>query len=77
MHWADVFKKFKNNDDGTFGLNLNQDVNGLIGLYEASQLGVEGEYILDEIAKFSGDHLNACLDHSDEARIIKETLNIP
>lgn len=74
MHWADVFKKFKNNDDGTFGLNLNQDVNGLIGLYEASQLG---EYILDEIAKFSGDHLNACLDHSDEARIIKETLNIP
>ncbi|XP_069145760.1 (3S,6E)-nerolidol synthase 1-like isoform X1 [Solanum lycopersicum] len=74
---ADVFKKFKNNDDGTFGLNLNQDVNGLIGLYEASKLGVEGEYILDEIAKFSGDHLNACLANSDEARIIKETLKYP
>ncbi|NP_001306121.1 linalool/nerolidol synthase [Solanum lycopersicum] len=74
---ADVFKKLKNNDDGTFGLNLNQDVNGLIGLYEASQLGVEGEYILDEIAKFSGDHLNACLVNSDEARIIKETLKYP
>ncbi|NP_001307264.1 (3S,6E)-nerolidol synthase 1-like [Solanum lycopersicum] len=74
---ADVFKKLKNNDDGTFGLNLNQDVNGLIGLYEASQLGVEGEYILDEIAKFSGDHLNACLANSDEARIIKETLKYP
>ncbi|WMV48660.1 hypothetical protein MTR67_042045 [Solanum verrucosum] len=77
---ADVFKKFKNNDDGTFGLNLSQDVNGLIGLYEASQLGVEGEYILDEIANFSVGHLNACLannDSCDEARIIKETLKYP
>ncbi|KAG5578766.1 hypothetical protein H5410_049393 [Solanum commersonii] len=77
---ADVFKRFKNNDDGTFGLNLSQDVNGLIGLYEASQLGVEGEHILDEVANFSGDHLNACLansDSCDEARIIKETLKYP
>ncbi|XP_049402128.1 (3S,6E)-nerolidol synthase 1-like [Solanum stenotomum] len=77
---ADVFKKFKNNDDGTFGLNLSQDVNGLIGLYEASQLGVEGEYILDEIANFSVGHLNACLannDSCDEDRIIKETLKYP
>ncbi|KAH0721426.1 hypothetical protein KY284_006456, partial [Solanum tuberosum] len=77
---ADVFKKFKNNDDGTFGLKLSQDVNGLIGLYEASQLGVEGEYILEEIANFSVNHLNACLannDSCDEARIIKETLKYP
>ncbi|KAK4723291.1 hypothetical protein R3W88_026070 [Solanum pinnatisectum] len=78
---ADVFKRFKNNDDGTFGLNLSQDVNGLIGLYEASQLGVEGELILDEVANFSGEHLNACLANNDsscdEARIIKETLKYP
>ncbi|KAH0753100.1 hypothetical protein KY285_006248 [Solanum tuberosum] len=77
---ADVFKNFKNNDDGTFGLKLSQDVNGLIGLYEASQLCVEGEYILEEIANFSVDHLNACLannDSCDEARIIKETLKYP
>lgn len=77
---SDVFKKFKNNDDGTFGLNLSQDVNGLIGLYEASQLGVEGEHILDEVANFSSEHLNAYLAHNDscdQARIIKETLKYP
>ncbi|XP_055807876.1 (3S,6E)-nerolidol synthase 1-like [Solanum dulcamara] len=77
---SDVFKKFKNNDDGTFGLNLSQDVNGLIGLYEASQLGVEGEHILDEVANFSSEHLNTCLAHNDsyvQAKIIKETLKYP
>ncbi|KAM3204427.1 hypothetical protein P3L10_027836 [Capsicum annuum] len=77
---ADVFKKFKNNDDGTFGLNLSQDVSGLTGLYEAAQLGVEGEHILDEVANFSGHHLNACLANNDsyvQARLIKETLKYP
>ncbi|CAN4117427.1 unnamed protein product [Withania somnifera] len=79
---ADVFKKFKNNDDGTFVLNLSIDVNGLIGLYEAAQLGVEGEHLLDEVANYSGDHLNACLANNDlcvqvQARIIIETLKYP
>ncbi|TMW87282.1 hypothetical protein EJD97_020151 [Solanum chilense] len=72
---ADVFKKFKNSDD-----SLREDISGLIGLYEAAQLGVEGEHILDEIAKFSSDHLNACLAHNDscdQATIIKETLKYP
>uniref|UniRef100_A0A3Q7GIS4 Uncharacterized protein n=1 Tax=Solanum lycopersicum TaxID=4081 RepID=A0A3Q7GIS4_SOLLC len=72
---ADVFKKFKNSDD-----SLRQDISGLIGLYEAAQLGVEGKHILDEVAKFSSDHLNACLAHNDscdQATIIKETLKYP
>ncbi|MCD9645054.1 hypothetical protein HAX54_033707, partial [Datura stramonium] len=78
---ADVFKKFKNNDDGAFGLNLSQDVSGLIGMYEAAQLSMEGEHILDEVANFSSEHLNACLAHNNDsfvqARIIKETLKYP
>ncbi|KAM3343691.1 (3S,6E)-nerolidol synthase 1-like [Capsicum galapagoense] len=77
---ADVFTKFKNNDDGTFGVNLSQDVRGLIGLYEAAQLGVEGEHILDELANFGGEHLNARLTNNDscgQARLIKETLKYP
>ncbi|XP_060199560.1 (3S,6E)-nerolidol synthase 1-like [Lycium barbarum] len=77
---ADVFEKFKNNDGGKFGLNLSQDISGLIGLYEAAQVGVEGEYILDEVANFSGSHLNACLANNGscvQARIIKETLKYP
>ncbi|XP_009626821.1 (3S,6E)-nerolidol synthase 1 [Nicotiana tabacum] len=76
---ADVFKKFKNKYDGTFGLNLSQDISGLIGLYEAAQLGVEGEHILDEVANFSGQKLNAYLEHNDcvQARIINDTLKYP
>ncbi|XP_060177748.1 tricyclene synthase Oc15, chloroplastic-like [Lycium barbarum] len=76
LRQEDLFKKFKNNDDGAFGFNLNQDVSGLIGLYEAAQLGIEGEHILDELANF----LQACLAHNDsggQARIIKETLEYP
>ncbi|OIS99336.1 (3s,6e)-nerolidol synthase 1, chloroplastic [Nicotiana attenuata] len=78
---ADVFKKFKNKYNGTFGLNLSQDISGLIGLYEAAQLGVEGEHILDEVANFSGEHLNAYLAHNNDscvqARIINDTLKYP
>ncbi|MCD9641438.1 hypothetical protein HAX54_027621 [Datura stramonium] len=77
---ADVYKKFKNHDDGTFGLNLSQDVSGLIGMYEAAQLSMEGEHILDEVANFSSVHLNACLAHNNscvQSRIVKETLKYP
>lgn len=60
-------------------MNLSQDISGLIGLYEAAQLGVEGEHILDEVANFSGQKLNAYLEHNDcvQARIINDTLKYP
>lgn len=77
---ADVFRKFKNYDDEPFRSSLSQDINGLISLYEASQLGVEGEHILDEVANFSSEHLNAYLAHNNscvQATIIKETLKYP
>ncbi|KAI3456382.1 hypothetical protein Pfo_013045 [Paulownia fortunei] len=53
---ADVFNIFKGKD-GRFQSKLSQDIRGLMELYEAAQLSFEGEYILDEAAKFSSQLL--------------------
>jgi len=42
---------------GTFNESLNEDVKGLLGLYEASFHGLEGETILDEAWTFASKHL--------------------
>ncbi|KAF7849930.1 hypothetical protein BT93_L0113 [Corymbia citriodora subsp. variegata] len=52
----DLFQKFMNKT-GTFNESLNKDVRGLLGLYEASFLGLEGETILDEAGNFASKHL--------------------
>ncbi|XP_048127387.1 beta-bisabolene synthase-like [Rhodamnia argentea] len=52
----DVFRKFMNKTD-TFDESLNMDVKGLLGLYEASFHGLEGETILDEARNFASKHL--------------------
>ncbi|KDP35342.1 hypothetical protein JCGZ_10983 [Jatropha curcas] len=48
----DVFKKFKDNN-GEFKKSINDDVKGLLGLYEATFLSVHGEDILDEALVFT------------------------
>ncbi|KAF5955990.1 hypothetical protein HYC85_008846 [Camellia sinensis] len=53
----DVFHKFKDKD-GRFKTELSEDIRGLMGLYEASQLSIEGEDILDQAADFSAQQLN-------------------
>ncbi|KAG8385680.1 hypothetical protein BUALT_Bualt03G0070300 [Buddleja alternifolia] len=49
---ADVFNNFKDKD-GSFRRELRQDMRGLMELYEAAQLSLPGEDILDEAAAFS------------------------
>ncbi|KAL0442874.1 UNVERIFIED_CONTAM: Tricyclene synthase 0e23, chloroplastic [Sesamum latifolium] len=61
---ADVFNNFKGKD-GRFRRNLRQDIRGLVELYEAGQLSVEGEHILDEAASFSSHLLRECLPEMD------------
>ncbi|THG09079.1 hypothetical protein TEA_016783 [Camellia sinensis var. sinensis] len=56
---TDVFHKFKDKD-GRFKTELSEDIRGLMGLYEASQLSIEGEDILDQAADFSAQQLNGC-----------------
>ncbi|XP_039173290.1 monoterpene synthase-like [Eucalyptus grandis] len=52
----DVFQRFMSKT-GTFNESLNEDVMGLLGLYEASFHGLEGETIIDEAWTFASKHL--------------------
>ncbi|XP_062028591.1 tricyclene synthase EBOS, chloroplastic-like [Rosa rugosa] len=52
----DVFKNFTN-CDGSFKDCLCKDVKGMLSLYEASFLGIEGETLLDEALAFTSMHL--------------------
>ncbi|CAL5408281.1 unnamed protein product [Camellia sinensis] len=75
----DVFDKFKDKD-GRFKTELSEDIRGLMGLYEASQLSIEGEDVLDQAADFSAQQLNGWLTHLDDhhqAKVICNTLGHP
>lgn len=74
----DVFRKFMNKE-GKLKLEKSRNIKGLIGLYEASQLSMEGEDILDEVGEYSAQLLNKWktnLDHH-QARTISNTLIYP
>ncbi|XP_022878022.1 (3S,6E)-nerolidol synthase 1-like isoform X1 [Olea europaea var. sylvestris] len=69
---ADIFNKFKGKD-GVFEGKLKQDIRGLMELYEAAQLVTEGEDILDEAAKFSGEIVSNRLKHPYHKSIARFT----
>ncbi|KAK2992401.1 hypothetical protein RJ640_000476, partial [Escallonia rubra] len=75
---ADVFGNFKDKE-GNFDAKLGEETKGLMELYEASQLSIEGEDILEEAANFSSQLLTLRMEHLDhhQARIIKKTLEHP
>ncbi|XP_056177481.1 beta-bisabolene synthase-like [Syzygium oleosum] len=52
----DVLQRFMN-ETGTFNESLKRDVKGLLGLYEVSFHGLEGETILDEAWNFASKHM--------------------
>ncbi|OIW16710.1 hypothetical protein TanjilG_00073 [Lupinus angustifolius] len=54
----DIFKKFKDDQQGKFKENMTEDVEGMLSLYEASHLRIHGEDILDEVLAFTSSHLN-------------------
>jgi (3S)-linalool synthase len=66
-----VFNNFKN-EEGNFHLIQENDVKGLMALYEASQLSMESEDILDEAGEFSAKLLN-----HHESEIVANTLKHP
>ncbi|KAL3753901.1 hypothetical protein ACJRO7_001185 [Eucalyptus globulus] len=75
----DVFQQFMNKT-GTFNESLNKDVKGLLGLYEASFHGLEGETMLDEARNFASKHLKDLnLDKVPTmlASYVSHTLDIP
>ncbi|XP_044460821.1 (3S,6E)-nerolidol synthase 1-like isoform X1 [Mangifera indica] len=75
---CDVFNRFTN-EDGKFNQRVKEDINGLLDLYEASQLCVEGEDVLDEARQFSSKLLNDSLTNLDDyqAEIVRNTLLYP
>ncbi|KAL0447240.1 UNVERIFIED_CONTAM: Tricyclene synthase 0e23, chloroplastic [Sesamum latifolium] len=62
---ADVFNNFKGKD-GKFLEDVKQDVRGLMALYEAAQLGFNGETIIDEAQELSRLHLSGYLHQNHE-----------
>ncbi|KAK1426562.1 hypothetical protein QVD17_15238 [Tagetes erecta] len=75
---ADVFESYIGKDS-KFMENVKYDIKGLMELYEASHLCIEGENILDEAAIFSSHMLQKTLSFLDdkEARMVRYTLENP
>ncbi|KAL5779111.1 hypothetical protein ACOSQ2_009848 [Xanthoceras sorbifolium] len=70
---CDVFNKFKEGD-GKFKKYLTNDARGMLSLYEASYLRINGEDILDEALAFTKAHLNSLCEKSSphlKTKIIK------
>ncbi|KAK1386307.1 Germacrene D synthase [Heracleum sosnowskyi] len=57
---SDVFNKFKDNK-GKFKDNIDNDVRGMLSLFEATHLRVHGEDILEDALEFTTSHLNLYL----------------
>lgn len=78
MNYTDVFNNFKDKE-GKFGEKIVKDIGGLIGFYEASQLSVHGEDVLEEAKNLCNRQLNAWMAQSDQhqARIVRNALAYP
>ncbi|KAJ6893299.1 (3S,6E)-nerolidol synthase 1-like [Populus alba x Populus x berolinensis] len=75
---AGVFDNFKDNE-GRFKQKLSGDIMGLVSLYEASQLSIRGEDVLDEAGDYSYQLLRSSLTHLDnnQARLVRNSLDHP
>ncbi|XP_058207566.1 (-)-alpha-terpineol synthase-like isoform X2 [Rhododendron vialii] len=75
-----VFERFMD-ESGSFKACLHQDINGMLYLYEASYLSVEGESILDEARDFTTKYLRQSLKrrdiHHDLAMLVSHALELP
>lgn len=76
--YADMFNKFINKE-GKFNQRVREDTNLLMGLYEASQLCIGGEDVLDEARQFSSKLLNESMSYlvPYQANIVRNTLLYP
>ncbi|XP_031285453.1 (-)-germacrene D synthase-like [Pistacia vera] len=75
---CDVFEKFKD-CEGKFKSSLNDDIQGLLNLYEAAYLGIHGEDLLDEALAFTTVHLKSAVSCVSPrlAEQINHALNCP
>ena len=76
---VDIFNSFKD-ERGKFKACLCEDTMGMLSLYEASFLSIEGENILDEARDFSIKHLEDYVKQNKDknlAIIISHSLELP
>ncbi|CAK7350843.1 unnamed protein product [Dovyalis caffra] len=73
-----VFENFKNKE-GRFKQKLSSDIVGLMSLYEASQLSIKGEDVLDEAGDYSYRLLSSSMRNLDynQARFVGNSLDHP
>ncbi|XP_045827383.1 alpha-copaene synthase-like [Trifolium pratense] len=62
---SEIFEEFKSNKKN-FNEKLSKDVQGIWSLYEATQLRINGEVILDEALDFTYTHLNSLIITNDQ-----------
>ena len=62
FNYVGEFNKFKD-ENGNLKKDLINDIRGMMGLYEAAHLGVQGEDILDEAVAFTTTHLTNMVEH--------------
>ncbi|GLT49636.1 hypothetical protein SLA2020_231810 [Shorea laevis] len=70
---SEVFKKFMDMD-GKFKADLVNEVPGLLSLYEAAHLGVQGEEILDEALAFTTSNLQAIATQIEISPLLVEQI---
>ncbi|KAL7615072.1 hypothetical protein Lser_V15G05653 [Lactuca serriola] len=76
---SDVFKKFKDNNTGTFTDDVTKDVKGMLSLYESAHLRLHGEDLLDEALAFTEAQLKRIVStlEGDLARQVNQVLKRP
>ncbi|CAO2835983.1 unnamed protein product [Amaranthus hypochondriacus] len=75
---SDIFERFKD-ENGRFKECLRSDIEGLLNLYEASYVGVDGENIVDEALTFCSNHLSSIVEElsSPMAEQVSHSLKLP
>ncbi|KAD3641560.1 hypothetical protein E3N88_30784 [Mikania micrantha] len=79
---SEIFNNYKN-ENGKFLESLREDVHGMLSLYEASHMRVEGEDVLDEALEFTKYHLENIIEKhicSNDASLetqIHQALQLP
>uniref|UniRef100_A0A0A0LMX2 Uncharacterized protein n=1 Tax=Cucumis sativus TaxID=3659 RepID=A0A0A0LMX2_CUCSA len=76
----DVFNHFFSNETKSFNVQLYEDLNGMLCLYEASFLSIEGENILETAKHFTMEYLEKYMKSStdeNEVAIVRHALELP
>ncbi|KAH6812698.1 hypothetical protein C2S51_021716 [Perilla frutescens var. frutescens] len=73
---CDVFSKFIDNE-GNFAKSIEDDVEGMLNLYEAAHLGQHGEEILDKAIEFCSSRLQIKSVVNSLSKRVTEALRMP